>query len=178
MVRFDTYGPFALVEYTPAGIRFMFEDIAAVDADLPDAAGIYVFWQETESGRLVPMYVGKADNKFGERIRHHLDNKQHWLLLGPQKIGLFLIALLSSTGSIATFTDRVPPGSGAEALHDLEFSLIRTCVLQNPNLDNIHRNTSKDFGSEIYVPGYSPNSPDVLTASALAFAKMLNIRSN
>jgi hypothetical protein len=149
---------------------------------LSKAVGVYVL--ATRKGDvLTPWYVGKSDNGFKSRLseNHHAFQ----LIANSQPKGslyLFLFAKVSPKKGVLAgppkkkfleFGDDVKTRrKPRRSINKLEFLLIHTCLLRNPNLVN---EKEKKFYAGLVVPGYLYREQDKLSDSAVSLGKMLGI---
>ncbi len=170
-MNFLTYGPFEFHNTSQAAIRKAFVEINEVDKGLECAVGVYIFATRGAKNTFIPLYVGKTDNGFGERIRHHFDvNKFDESLKVMKNLSLFLIAQATPSGRLKKATKRTPPGRGLKSIDRLEFALIGSCLTKNRDLLNIKDST---FHTSMRVPGYWNSAIEDQNESAKKLAKML-----
>ena len=173
-MNFTTYGPFQLKEMSKTGIDELYQDIKTINADLQFAVGVYVVAAKDAKGRLVPWYVGKTGKEFGARLRQHFDaEKFHALSSKSGSLFVFLLAHVTNSGKIKKVTDSAKRGLNLTAIDHLEFTLIGSCLLKNPDILN---KSGKSFHASIYVPGYLNSPPDKRDEAAQSFASMLGAK--
>ena len=172
-MNFSTFGPFKL------GVTQADDDLNAVDrfyADMNSAhpdlekkgIGVYIVAQRQLNGTLLPWYVGRTTNHFGARLFQHIEGgKFDNLLTRHQALEFLLIALVTRNGKIAPRS----PSLNSKAIFELEFSLIRDCLLANPALVNKQERT---FHSRMHVPGYRNSAVENYDDAARELSAMLN----
>jgi hypothetical protein len=183
--HFKTIGPLELKrtdgQVDRASLAALWTRANAEVPGLSRAVGVYVL--ATRRGNLLtPWYVGKSDNGFRNRLseKHHAFD----LIAASQRKGnlyLFLLAKVSvKKGVLAKppkkkfeefgdgFKSRRKP---RKSINKLEFLLIRSCLLRNPELVNAKEKT---FYAGLVVPGYLGHEQEDLSNSAVSLAKMLD----
>ena len=144
-MMFMTYGPFHYERQTSLETIRLFESMAAVDAELHKAVGIYVFAGKAQAGHLVPLYVGKASRHgVGARIFRHLDNgKFVSLIQSCRGICVFLLAATGPDGHLRSKQSLSPDEH--EQIGRLEWSLIGSAAAQSASLLNKHGRKSPPY---------------------------------
>lgn len=168
---FDTYGPFVMKTHDKEGIDDLFVQIRTAESRLQNAIGIYVISAKSSKGVLLPWYVGRTWNEFGNRIvQHYKAKKFAWLIdeFGP--ITFFLLPRATPKGRVKSATEKVRL-NGLKSIRELEFMLIGTCLKLNPELLNKQEAT---FFNSLHVAGYIDNGPsDRNFPAAKALSKLL-----
>ena len=169
-MRFRTFGPF----HVNADIENKSDDLGtkfnAAKEGLNNASGVYIFAYR-EKGRLIPIYVGKAQRQsFGSRIAQHLNGLKFADFLDDRakKLNIFLIARVDEKDEF--LFAKVAAEDEFTIISELEFSLIGSCIAVNPDLLNFHKLKHPD---EVHVPGYLGSIPDSTDLSACELASML-----
>lgn len=165
-MNFQTHGPFEFNEWSPEGVRAFYRVFTAERPELESAIGVYVVAVK-RGKKLIPYYVGKTDKRsFGKRLKEHFDSGMLERLFGQfGKIYFFLIPRVTPTGKI-----KKPNGKVLDSINHLEFALIGTCLLQNPDLLN---KKQRVFHANFQVPGYINRDVKNENKSAKHFADML-----
>ena len=170
-MNFETYGPFALREWSNEARDELYADIEAAKEGLQDSIGVYIVACK-QGAKLLPWYVGKTHNGFGIRLkRHFFDGPFKTAYERNGNLSLFLIARASPNGRLKE-RKKGQPVKQLKSIDQLEFALIGTCLVQDPELLN---KQEKTFHQSIIVPGYL-NSPSREDKSAKSLAKLLGTK--
>jgi hypothetical protein len=182
--HFKTVGPLELKRTVGrvdrVGLAALWKRANAEVPGLARAVGVYVL-ATSKGDILTPWYVGKSDNGFKNRLseKHHAFD----LIADSQPKGnlyLFLLVKVSAKKGVLAkppkkkflefgdeFKSRRKP---RKSINRLEFLLIRSCLLCNPELVNAKEKT---FYAGLVVPGYLNHEQDDLSDSAMSLARML-----
>ena len=183
--HFKTIGPFELRRtrgiVSRASLEALWREANAQEhGRLSRGVGVYVLATGTRES-LVPCYVGKSDNGFKNRLseKHHAFE----LISRSEPKGnlyIFLFAKASPKKGVLAkppkkkflevgddFRARRKP---RKSINKLEFLLIRSCLLRNPNLVNAKEKT---FHAGLIVPGYVNDGDGKPSESVKILRKML-----
>jgi hypothetical protein len=182
--HFKTIGPLELKRSVGLvdrlGLSALWTQANAMEPGLARAVGVYIL-ATSKGDMLTPWYVGKSDNGF----RNRLSEKHHAFKLIKNShpkgsLYLFLFAKVSAKKGVLAkppkkkfvefgdeFKSRRKP---RKSINKLEFLLIRSCLLRNPELVNAKEKT---FYAGLVVPGYLNHEQDEPSDSAVSLASML-----
>jgi hypothetical protein len=169
-MSFQTYGPLEFNDWSPEGVRAFYAELTKQHPRLESAIGVYVMAVK-KGKKLVPYYVGKTDRRsFGHRLREHFDGEMLDALFHQfGKVYFFLIARVTRAGGM-----KKPSGKKSNSIDHLEYQLIGTSLLKNPDLLN---EKLKQTHMKLRVPGYINRDTKTENRSAKLFAEMLGVSS-
>jgi len=167
-MSFQTCGPFELDDWSSDGVDAFYAAIKKEDPHLVTAIGVYVIAIK-KGKKLIPYYVGKTDKRsFGHRLKEHIDGEKVEPLFHQfGKVYFFLIARLTPGGRM-----KKPSSKGSNTIDRLEYALIGTSLLKNPDLLN---KTQRKSHANLRVPGYMNRDAKTENKSAKLFAEMLGM---